>query len=48
MRRDERYTEKMKKAGFSKVCVWVPAEQAERVKQYAARLRQQEKRSSPT
>ena len=33
------YRDKMIKAGFKQIALWVPAEKAEQVKEYAKRLR---------
>lgn len=43
--RIERYTEKLRENGLVAVRVWVPKDQAEKLKQYAAKLRG---RPSPT
>ncbi|MCB1751041.1 MAG: DUF3018 family protein [Gammaproteobacteria bacterium] len=37
--RTSRYRERQKAQGLRKVCIWVPAEDVERVKAYVARLR---------
>jgi hypothetical protein len=37
--KQQRYAEKMRKAGMSEVRVWVPKEEADRLKAYARKLR---------
>jgi hypothetical protein len=41
---NNRYMNSMKKKGYSKVCIWVPTEDQERVLKYAAKLRKQKEK----